>query len=173
MTTTEYVTSTHACLHRLLDLPGVSAIFLIDQSGNCLTHLGSSVLSPAKRTVWSVLARASFSAGDELGQRANAGACQEVTNLNENGGSILRVVPGGQLLMVQFNSPAALGTVRLAIREAAAELGVGIVAQAPDHSATPHQHLKDSLTASIAAPVFGADVFGDDEPPVIAGEPTL
>lgn len=172
-TTAPHATPIHACLQRLLDLPGVTAIFLIDQSGDCLTHLGANVLSPAKRTVWSVLARASFNAGDELGRRAETGACQEITNLNEHGGSILRAVPGGRLLVVQFTSPTALGTLRLATRETAAELGAGLDAIGAPRPAAPLDQLKDSLAASLTSPTFGADVFADEAPPVIAGEPTL
>lgn len=172
-TTAPHATPVHACLHRLLDLPGVSAIFLIDESGDCLTHLGATTLSPAKRTVWSVLARASFNAGDELGRRAEAGPCQEITNLNEHGGSILRAVPGGRLLVVQFTSHAALGTLRLATRQTAAELGVGLDAIGTSTPAAPLDQLKDSLAASLTAPAFASDVFADEVPPVIAGEPTL
>lgn len=119
-------TTAHACLQGLLDLPGTQNVLLIDHTGDCLAHLGSAQLSPAKLTVWSVLARASFSAGDELGQRADTGSCQEVTNIHERGGSILRLVPGGQLLVVHFDSTPALGTLRLALREAAEALSAHI-----------------------------------------------
>lgn len=112
----------HAFLQGLLDLPGAQNVLLIDHTGDCLAHIGSAQLSPAKLTVWSVLARASFSAGDEFGQRADAGSCQEITNLHDRGGSILRLVPGGQLLVVHFDSTPALGTLRLAVREAAEKL---------------------------------------------------
>lgn len=112
----------HESLRSLLDLPGTQNVLLIDHTGDCLAHLGCSQLSPAKLTVWSVLARASFSAGDELGQRADAGSCQEITNLHERGGSILRLVSGGQLLVLHFDSTPALGTLRLAVREAAEKL---------------------------------------------------
>ena len=115
-------TPAHACLQGLLELPGAQNVLLIDHTGDCLVHLGSMQLSPAKLTVWSVLARASFSAGDELGQRADAGSCQEITNIHERGGTILRLVPGGQLLVLHFDSTPALGTLRLALRETAETL---------------------------------------------------
>ncbi len=138
-------TPAHACLHRLLDLPGVQNILLIDHTGDCLLHLGSTALSPAHLTVWSVLARASFGAGDEMGRRASSGSCQEITNMHDRGGSILRLIPGGKLLVLHFATTPAVGTLRLAVREAAQTLSLGmfnkpeIPAPAPDfqHDAEP------------------------------------
>lgn len=118
----------HSCLHRLLELPDVQNVLLIDHTGDCLAHLGSAALSPAKLTVWSVLARASFSAGDELGRRAEAGSCQEITSIHERGGTLLRLVPGGKLLVVHFGPTPAVGTLRLAVREAAEQLAPGMAA---------------------------------------------
>lgn len=122
-------TPLHSLLDRLLESPGAQNVLLLDHTGDCLAHRGTAKLSPAKITVWSVLARASFNAGDELGLRAESGSCQEITNLHERGGSILRLVPGGKLLVLHFNAEAAPGVLRLAVRQAADELAQGLVPQ--------------------------------------------
>ena len=154
-------TPAHTCLNGLLDLPGAQNVLLIDHTGDCLAHIGPVQLSPAKLTVWSVLARASFSAGDELGQRADAGSCQEITNLHERGGSILRLVAGGQLLVLHFDSTPALGTLRLAVREAADTLASCILPPA----AEPPGLLHDAIhpPASLGAVLFEAYEATEDD----------
>lgn len=117
----------HACLNGLLEHPGVRDVLLIDHTGDCLAHCGNTDLSPAKLTVWSVLARASFGSGDELGRRADAGSCREITNLHERGGSILRLISGGQLLVVHFSAIPALATLRIAVREASERLAAAFI----------------------------------------------
>lgn len=156
-------TPAHDCLNGLLDLPGAQNVLLIDHTGDCLAHIGPTQLSPAKLTVWSVLARASFSAGDELGQRAEAGSCQEITNLHERGGSILRLVPGGQLLVLHFDSTPALGTLRLAVREAAEKLSTHILPTAPEPTRLDIATLSDSMPSTIGAVLFEAYESTEDE----------
>ena len=152
----------HACLNGLLDLPGTQNVLLIDHTGDCLAHVGSTQLSPAKLTVWSVLARASFSSGDELGHRADAGSCQEITNLHERGGTILRLISGGQLLVLHFDSTPALGTLRLAVREAAEKLSSFLLPSAP---AAPHfdPETFDHSTAAGGAVLFEAYEATEDD----------
>ncbi|MBX7207366.1 MAG: hypothetical protein K1X78_03550 [Verrucomicrobiaceae bacterium] len=145
----------HSCLQTLLDLPGVENVLLIDHTGDCLAHLGHTKLSPAQLTVWSVLARASFGAGDELGRRADSGSCQEITNVHERGGSILRLVPGGQLLVVHFSTTPALGTLRLAVRQAVDQLATAFVPAAPEAGRHARSDAIDpQLPATVGAVLF-------------------
>ncbi len=156
-------TPAHACLNGLLDLPGAQNVLLIDHTGDCLAHIGPTQLSPAKLTVWSVLARASFSAGDELGQRADCGSCQEITNLHDRGGSILRLVAGGQLLVLHFDSTPALGTLRLAVREAAEKLASCLLPCAPDSPRLDSAMLHESMPATVGAVLFEAYEATEEE----------
>ena len=153
----------HACLHGLLELPGVKNVLLIDHTGDCLAHLGETKLSPAQLTVWSVLSRASFGAGDELGRRAEAGSCQEITNIHERGGSILRLIAGGQLLVAHFSTTPALGTLRLAVREAAERLAAAYV---PTRAEAGHVHtdaIDPHLPAATGAVLFENFETTDDD----------
>lgn len=152
-------TPAHACLHGLLELPGVRNVLLIDHTGDCLVHLGETKLSPAQLTVWSVLSRASFGAGDELGRRAEAGSCQEITNIHERGGSILRLIAGGQLLVAHFSTTPALGTLRLAVREAAERLAATFV---PARTEISHLHA-GSIDPQLPGGSGGAVLFENFE----------
>lgn len=156
----------HAILQGLLDLPGAQNVLLIDHTGDCLAHIGTAQLSPAKLTVWSVLARASFSAGDELGQRADAGSCQEITNIHERGGSILRLVPGGQLLVVHFDSTPALGTLRIALRETAEKLAAHLQ-PVPQQTVRLDASTFDS-TGAAPDPFESYEAVGDEHSGVVA-----
>lgn len=147
-------TPAHTCLNGLLELPGVQNVLLIDHTGDCLVHLGPTHLAPPNLNVRSVLARAAFSAGDELGQRSDCGSCQEITNLHERGGSIMRLVPGGQLLVLHFDSTPALGTLRLAVREASEELASCLVQSSRATSELDDRILTDSMAASGGPVLF-------------------
>ena len=149
-------TSIHSSLQVLLDIPGAKNVLLIDHTGDCLMHLGETKLSPAKLTVWSVLARASFGAGDEMGNRAEAGSCQEITNIHDNGGSILRLVPGGRLLVVHFTPAASVGALRLAMQSAADHLASVFIPEKLPASALEKSILDAGLTINTGAVLFEA-----------------
>ena len=161
-TSTDMNTPAHTCLNGLLELPGVQNVLLIDHTGDCLAHLGPVPLPPAKLTVRSVLARAAFSAGDELGQRSDSGSCQEITNLHDRGGSIMRLVPGGQLLVLHFDSTPALGTLRLSVREAAEKLASSLMQSPRPASQRDDRMLTDSMAAS-SGPVLFEDFEAADQ----------
>jgi predicted regulator of Ras-like GTPase activity (Roadblock/LC7/MglB family) len=115
-------TPTHQNLQRLFDLPGVQHVLLVDHTGGCVAHLGNGTVPRTRLTEWTVLARAVFSAADELGQRSISGSCQEITQMHNHGGTLLRLVPGGLLLVVHFSASPPLGTLRLQAREVAERL---------------------------------------------------
>ncbi len=153
----------HASLQSLLDLPGVRNVILIDHSGDCLLHLGETKLSPAKLTVWSVLARASFGAGDEMGNRSDAGSCREITNIHDQGGSLLRLVPGGKLIVVYFSSTAALGVMRIAVQEAASQLDLVHIPEKLDIAQLDRENARAALAASSGAVLFEAYEAGEEQ----------
>jgi predicted regulator of Ras-like GTPase activity (Roadblock/LC7/MglB family) len=161
-TSTAMNTPAHTCLNGLLELPGVQNVLLIDHTGGCLAQLGPIPLPPAALTVRSVLARAAFSAGDELGQRTDCGSCHEITNLHERGGSIMRLVPGGQLLVLHFDATPALGTLRLSVREAAEKLASFLVQSPRTPSQRDDRTLTDSMSAS-GGPVLFEDFEAPDD----------
>ena len=148
--------SIHTSLQVLLDIPGAKNVLLIDHTGDCLMHLGETKLSHAKLTVWSVLARASFGAGDEMGNRAEAGSCQEITNIHDNGGSILRLVPGGRLLVVHFTPNASVGALRFAMQAAAGDLASAFVPEKLPASVLANSNLDAGLTINTGAVLFEA-----------------
>jgi predicted regulator of Ras-like GTPase activity (Roadblock/LC7/MglB family) len=117
---------TRATLQQLFGLPGVQHVFLVDHTGGCVAHLGNGNVPSTKITTWTVLARAVFGAADELGQRSDSGSCQELTQVHNHGGSLLRLVPGGLLLVVHFSSMSALGTLRLQARAVVDELAAAL-----------------------------------------------
>ena len=115
-----------------------------------------------------MLARASFGAGDELGQRAECGSCQEVTNLHERGGSILRLIPGGQLLVLHFDSSPALGSLRLAVREAAEKLSALPLPKPETDRPFDITTLDNTIPAPIGAVLFEAYEATDEDEHALA-----
>jgi hypothetical protein len=155
----------HACLQSLLDLPGAKNVILIDHTGDCLLHLGETKLSPAKLTVWSVLARASFGAGDEMGNRSDAGSCREITNIHDQGGTLLRLVPGGRLIVVYFSTTAALGVMRIALQEVASQLDSVHIPEKLDMVKMDREMANAAREASSGAVLFEAYDAGEDPRP--------
>ena len=124
-------------LKRLADLPDVRHVAVLDAVGLCLAHTGHEPVSTMMLTDWTVVARAAFAACDDLGQRCGAGPCQESLQTHRDGGTLMRSLAGGMLMIVQFGARAPVGTVRLVAAEVAIDLPVPVEYRAPTSRMTP------------------------------------
>ncbi len=86
---------------QLIRITDVRHAVVIDAIGLCLAHAGHEPVSNALLNDWTVVARAAFSAGDQLGRRSGVGACEEMAHHHEQGGILMRTLPGGMLMVVQ------------------------------------------------------------------------
>jgi predicted regulator of Ras-like GTPase activity (Roadblock/LC7/MglB family) len=111
-------------LAEIAALTGVRHVAIIDSVGLCLMHSGHEPVSPKLLTDWTVLARAAFLANDDIGQRCGIGACIETLQLHEQGGTLMRQMRGGMMLIVQHTLQAQVGTLRVQVREAAEQLPI-------------------------------------------------
>lgn len=118
-------------LRRVADLPGVRHVAILDAAGLCLAHTGHEPVSTMLLTDWTVIARAAFSACDDLGQRCGAGPCQESLQTHRDGGTLMRSLTGNMLIIVQFEARTAVGSLRLVVAEAALELPTPIEYRPP------------------------------------------
>jgi predicted regulator of Ras-like GTPase activity (Roadblock/LC7/MglB family) len=111
-------------LAEIAALSGVRHVAIIDSVGLCLMHSGHEPVSPTLLTDWTVLARAAFLANDDIGQRCGIGACLETLQLHEHGGTLMRQMRGGMMIIVQYTLQAQVGTLRMQVREAAEQLPI-------------------------------------------------
>jgi predicted regulator of Ras-like GTPase activity (Roadblock/LC7/MglB family) len=118
-------------LRRIADLPGVRHVAVLDAAGLCLAHTGHEPVSTMLLSPWTVVARAAFAACDELGQRCGAGPCQESLQTNRDGGTLMRALSGGMLLIIQYDAKTPVGNLRLVVAEVALDLPVPIEARPP------------------------------------------
>lgn len=118
-----------AMLRRVADLPGVRHVVVLDAAGLCLAHMGHEPVSTMLLTDWTVIGRAAFSACDELGQRCGAGPCQESLQTHRDGGTLMRSLTGGMLLVVQYEAKTQVGSLRLVVAEVALDLPVPVEAR--------------------------------------------
>lgn len=125
-------------LKRIADLPGVRHVAVLDAVGLCLAHTGHEPVSTMLLTDWTVVARAAFAACDDLGQRCGAGPCQEALQTHRDGGTLMRSLAGGMLMIVQFENRAQVGTVRLVAAEVAMDIPVPVEYK-PHASRTPQR----------------------------------
>jgi len=119
----------HPLLRRIADVPGVRHVAVLDAAGLCLAHTGHEPVSTMLLSDWTVIARAAFAACDELGQRCGAGPCQESLQTNRDGGTLMRAMTGGMLLIVQYESRSPVGTLRLVVAEVSIDLPIPIEAR--------------------------------------------
>jgi hypothetical protein len=134
-------------LRRLADLPGVRHVAVLDAMGLCLTHTGHEPVSTMMLTDWTVIARAAFAACDDLGQRCGAGPCQEALQTYRDGGTLMRALAGGMLMIVQFENRAPVGTVRLVAAEVAMDLPVAVEYRQPVNRA-PQRSTSDPFASN-------------------------
>ena len=120
-----------AMLRRVADVPGVRHVAVLDAMGLCLAHTGHEPVSTMLLTDWTVIGRAAFSACDELGQRCGAGPCQESLQTHRDGGTLMRSLSGGMLMVVQYEAKTQVGTLRLVVAEVALDLPVPVEARPP------------------------------------------
>ncbi len=118
-------------LGRITELHGVKHVAVLDAMGLCLLHSGPEPVSTMLMTDWTVVARAAFAACDDLGQRCGSGHCQESLQTHQNGGTLLRSMPGGMLLVIQYGAKTPAGTLRMIAMEVAEALPVPVEVKAP------------------------------------------
>lgn len=118
-------------LQRVAAIPGVRHVAILDAAGLCLAHTGHEPVSTMLLTDWTVVARAAFSACDDLGQRCGAGPCQESLQTHREGGTLMRSLTGNMLMIVQFEQRTAVGSLRLTVAEVALELPTPIEYRPP------------------------------------------
>lgn len=116
-------------LRKVADVPGVRHVAVLDAVGLCLAHSGHEPVSTMLLSDWTVVARAAFAACDDLGQRCGAGPCQESLQTSRDGGTLMRSLAGGMLLVVQYESKTPVGSLRLVVAEVALDLPVPIEAR--------------------------------------------
>jgi len=142
-------------LRRLADIPGVRHVVVLDAAGLCLAHTGHEPVAAALITDWTVVAHAAFAACDDMGQRCGAGPCQEALQTHRDGGTLMRSLAGGMMLLVQFDSRAPAGTVRLVAAEVAMDLPVPVAHKAPPRPQRPaHADPFVGMDAPSRAPVM-------------------
>ncbi len=111
-------------LQRLSTLADVKHVAVLDAVGLCLIHSGHEPVSTMLLTGWTVVARAAFSASDDLGQRCGCGSCEESLQTHAEGGTLMRAMRGGMLLVIQFGKKTPVGTLRITAMEVCASLPV-------------------------------------------------
>lgn len=137
-------------LQRVASIPGVRHVAILDAAGLCLAHTGHEPVSTMLLTDWTVVARAAFSACDDLGQRCGAGPCQESLQTHREGGTLMRALTGNMLIIVQFEQRTQVGNLRLAVAEAALELPT------PIEYRPPTQRMSRNDASSAPNDPFGA-----------------
>jgi hypothetical protein len=127
-----------AQLQRIADIADVRHVAVLDAVGLCLLHSGHEPVSTMLLTGWTVVARAAFSACDDLGQRGGSGPCQESLQTHAEGGTLMRALRGGMLLIVQYGKKTPVGSLRILAIEVGEALPVAVeprVSPQPAHSA--------------------------------------
>lgn len=132
-------------LQRVADVPNVQHVAVLDAMGLCLLHSGPEPVSTMLLTDWTVVARSAFAACDDLGMRCGAGHCQESLQTHDNGGTLLRMMSGGMLLVVQYGAKTPVGTLRMVAMDVAGELPVPVEIKAPAPRAHPG-HVIEAFT---------------------------
>ncbi len=140
-------------MQELLGVHDVRHVAVIDAIGLCLAHVGREPVSNALLNDWTVVAKAAFGACDQLGQRSGMGHCEESVQKHENGGTILRTLAGGMLLVVQHGPRSPLPELLIVCKSVAEALPTAIEVKAQTkplawHPATPVVQEAEIVTAS-------------------------
>lgn len=154
-------------LERLTGVPNVLHVAVLDAMGLCLMHSGPEPVSTMLLTDWTVVARSAFAACDDLGVRCGAGHCQESLQTHQDGGTLLRIMNGGMLLVVQYGAKAPVGTLRMVALEVASALPTPVEVKAPAPRPSPHQPAIQPFTLPGAPndPFAGESWWSEDAPP--------
>ena len=120
-----------AQLQRIAAIPDVRHVAVLDAVGLCLLHSGHEPVSTMLLTGWTVIARAAFSACDDLGQRGGSGPCQESLQTHAEGGTLMRALRGGMLLIVQYGKKTPVGSLRILAIDVGETLPVAVEPRAP------------------------------------------
>jgi hypothetical protein len=115
-----------AAMEGLLRLQDVRHVAVIDAIGLCLAHVGTEPVSKTLLNDWTVVARSAFAAADQLGQRSGAGQCISSTYEHTEGGTLLRRVAGGMLLIIQHGPRTAVATLMQQAAEVAQALPTAV-----------------------------------------------
>lgn len=148
-------------LQRVTDVPSVQHVAVLDAMGLCLLHSGPEPVSTMLLTDWTVVARSAFAACDDLGQRCGAGHCQESLQTHDNGGTLMRIMTGGMLLVVQYGAKTPVGTLRMVAMEVAGELPVPVEIKAPAQRTPMHAIQAFTLPGAPNDPFAGESWWTD------------
>ena len=129
-------------LQKVTEVPNVLHVAVLDAMGLCLLHSGPEPVSTMLLTDWTVVARSAFAACDDLGARCGAGRCQESLQTHDNGGTLLRIMPGGMLLVIQYGAKTPVGTLRMVAMEVAETLPVPVEVKPPPPRLHPSREIQ-------------------------------
>lgn len=121
----------NVAMQRLIRVPDVRHAVVIDAIGLCLAHVGHEPVSNKLLNDWTVVARAAFAAGDQLGQRSGVGNCVETVQAHADGGILIRALSGGMLLVVQHGVRTPVDDLRKLAAETASNLPTAVEVKAP------------------------------------------
>jgi predicted regulator of Ras-like GTPase activity (Roadblock/LC7/MglB family) len=113
-------------MRRLTGLTDVRHVVVIDAIGLCLAHVGHEPVSNRLLSDWTVVARAAFSACDQMGKRSGVGPCQEVVNSYADGGILMHTVVGGMLLVVHYGHRCPVEELRSIAKSVAQSLPTAV-----------------------------------------------
>ncbi len=150
-------------LQRLTEVPNVQHVAVLDAMGLCLMHSGPEPVSTMLMTDWTVVARSAFAACDDLGQRCGAGHCQESLQTHQNGGTLLRAMPGGMLLVIQYGPKTPVGTLRMVAMEVAEALPVPVELKTPAARQAANREMQAIILAGSPNDPFAGESWWTDK----------
>ena len=106
-------------MEQLLTITDVRHVAIVDAIGLCLAHAGKEPVSKTMLNDWTVVARSTFAANDQLGQRSGAGPCVSALSEHREGGTLMRVVAGGMLLITQYGPRTPVQELQQMVTEVA------------------------------------------------------
>ena len=151
-------------LQKLTDLAHVRHVAVLDAMGLCLLHSGPEPVSTMLLTDWTVVARSAFAACDDLGVRCGAGHCQESLQTHDDGGTLMRVMNGGMLLVIQYGPKTSVGTLRMIAMDVADALPVPIEIKPPQPRMQPGQIKAFTLPGAPNDPFAGESWWSEASP---------
>lgn len=149
-------------LLRVTEVPNVQHVAVLDAMGLCLMHSGPEAVSTMLLTDWTVVARSAFAACDDLGQRCGAGPCQESLQTHQNGGTLLRAMNGGMLLVIQYGPKTPVGTLRMVAMEVAEALPIPVEIKPLAHRQAANREMQSIVLTGGATDPFAGESWWTD-----------
>ncbi|MBL9116946.1 MAG: hypothetical protein JNJ83_18210 [Verrucomicrobiaceae bacterium] len=147
-------------MEQLLKIADVRHVAIVDAIGLCLAHAGKEPVSKTMLNDWTVVARSTFAANDQLGQRSGAGPCVSALSEHREGGTLMRVVAGGMLLITQYGPRTPVSELQQMVTEVAQILPTTVEIKPPSPIAAPVPPVS-SLKPDVPAPSGRPDTHHD------------